>query len=61
MTWDNQVAEEDVSLVQSVQRGLDSGAVPGGTPRARQASPLQVVDEAVARLFERFVDPARAG
>jgi len=30
MVWDNQVAEEDVSLVQSVQRGLDSGAVPQG-------------------------------
>jgi Ring hydroxylating alpha subunit (catalytic domain) len=30
MAWDNQVAEEDVSLVQSVQRGLDSGAVPQG-------------------------------
>ncbi len=30
MAWDNQVAEEDVALVQSVQRGLDSGAVPQG-------------------------------
>jgi choline monooxygenase len=30
MTWDNQVAEEDVSLVQSVQRGLESGTVPQG-------------------------------
>ena len=30
MVWDNQVAEEDVSLVQSVQRGLESGAVPQG-------------------------------
>jgi choline monooxygenase len=30
MAWDNQVAEEDVSLVQSVQRGLDSGAVTQG-------------------------------
>ena len=30
MAWDNQVAEEDVSLVQSVQRGLESGAVPQG-------------------------------
>ncbi len=30
MAWDNQVAEEDVSLVQSVQRGLDSGAVSQG-------------------------------
>jgi choline monooxygenase len=30
MAWDNQVAEEDVSLVASVQRGLDSGTVPQG-------------------------------
>ena len=30
MAWDNQVAEEDVSLVQSVQRGLESGAIPQG-------------------------------
>ena len=30
MTWDHQVAEEDVALVQSVQSGLDSGAVPQG-------------------------------
>jgi choline monooxygenase len=27
MAWDNQVGEEDVSLVESVQRGLDSGTV----------------------------------
>ena len=30
MAWDSQVAEEDVSLVESVQRGLDSGVVPQG-------------------------------
>ncbi|MDQ2984266.1 MAG: aromatic ring-hydroxylating dioxygenase subunit alpha [Actinomycetota bacterium] len=30
MAWDNQVAEEDVSLVQSVQQGLDSGMVTQG-------------------------------
>jgi len=30
VAWDTQVAEEDVSLVQSVQRGLESGAVPQG-------------------------------
>ena len=30
MAWDSQVAEEDVSLVQSVQRGLESGAVRRG-------------------------------
>jgi choline monooxygenase len=30
VAWDTQVAEEDVSLVQSVQHGLESGAVPQG-------------------------------
>jgi choline monooxygenase len=30
VAWDSQVAEEDVSLVESVQRGLESGAVPQG-------------------------------
>jgi choline monooxygenase len=30
VAWDSQVGEEDVSLVESVQRGLDSGAVPQG-------------------------------
>jgi carnitine monooxygenase subunit len=30
VAWDTQVAEEDVSLVQSVQLGLESGAVPQG-------------------------------
>jgi choline monooxygenase len=30
MVWDRQVAEEDVALVESVQRGLDSGAVSQG-------------------------------
>jgi carnitine monooxygenase subunit len=30
VAWDTQVAAEDVSLVQSVQRGLESGAVPQG-------------------------------
>jgi choline monooxygenase len=30
MAWDNQVAEEDVSLVQSVQHGLESGVVTQG-------------------------------
>jgi hypothetical protein len=27
MAWDSQVAEEDTTLVESVQRGLDSGTV----------------------------------
>ncbi len=30
VAWDTQVAEEDVSLVQSVQRGLESAMVPQG-------------------------------
>jgi choline monooxygenase len=30
VAWDTQVAEEDVSLVQSVQRGLESGAMSQG-------------------------------
>jgi hypothetical protein len=30
VAWDTQVAEEDVSLVQSVQQGLESGTVPQG-------------------------------
>jgi len=30
LEWDTQVAEEDVALVLSVQRGLDSGRVPQG-------------------------------
>ncbi|MBM2821621.1 MAG: Aromatic ring-hydroxylating dioxygenase subunit alpha [Thermoleophilia bacterium] len=30
MAWDSQVGEEDVSLVQSVQRGLESRVVPQG-------------------------------
>ncbi|MCS7007242.1 MAG: aromatic ring-hydroxylating dioxygenase subunit alpha [Thermoleophilia bacterium] len=30
LAWDSQVAEEDVSLVESVQRGLDSGTIPQG-------------------------------
>ena len=38
MAWDNQVAEEDVSLVQSVQRGLESGAVPQGRLMGRASS-----------------------
>src|SRR4029077_15796815 len=30
VAWDTQVAAEDVSLVQSVQRGLESGGGPPG-------------------------------
>jgi hypothetical protein len=34
MAWDSQVAEEDVALVHSIQRGLESGGS-AGTPEAR--------------------------
>ena len=50
MAWDNQVAEEDVSLVQSVQRGLESGAVPQG--RLMSASEQLIAD------FQRRVHDA---
>ena len=42
MAWDNQVAEEDVALVESVQRGLESGAVPQG--RLMPESELLIAD-----------------
>jgi choline monooxygenase len=42
MAWDNQVAEEDISLVESVQRGLESGAVPQG--RLMGASEVLIAD-----------------
>ncbi len=40
--WDTQVAEEDVSLVQSVQLGLESGAVSQG--RLMSASEKLIAD-----------------
>ena len=49
MAWDNQVAEEDVALVQSVQRGLASGAVPQG--RLMGASE-QLIADFQRRIFE---------
>ena len=52
MAWDNQVAEEDVSLVQSVQRGLESGAVPQG--RLMSGSEQLIAD------FQRRVHDALA-
>ncbi|HEU5264970.1 MAG TPA: SRPBCC family protein, partial [Gaiellaceae bacterium] len=42
MAWDNQVAKEDVALVESVQRGLESGAVPQG--RLMPESELLIAD-----------------
>jgi phenylpropionate dioxygenase-like ring-hydroxylating dioxygenase large terminal subunit len=53
MAWDNQVAEEDIALVQSVQRGLDSGAVPQG--RLMGASEQLIAD------FQRRVRDALLG
>ena len=53
MAWDNQVAEEDISLVQSVQRGLDSGAVPQGR--------LMGESEKLIANFQRRVHDALLG
>jgi carnitine monooxygenase subunit len=52
MAWDHQVAEEDVSLVQSVQRGLESGAVPQGR--------LMAESEQLIADFQRRVHDALA-
>jgi phenylpropionate dioxygenase-like ring-hydroxylating dioxygenase large terminal subunit len=52
MAWDSQVGEEDVSLVQSVQRGLDSGAVQQG--RLMEESEQLIAD------FQRRVRDALA-
>ncbi len=53
LEFDNQVAEEDVSLVLSVQRGLDSGQVPQG--RLMRESEKLIAD------FQRRVYDALAG
>ena len=50
VAWDTQVAEEDVALVESVQRGLDSGAVPQGR--------LMVESEQLIADFQRRVRDA---
>jgi phenylpropionate dioxygenase-like ring-hydroxylating dioxygenase large terminal subunit len=50
MAWDTQVGEEDVSLVESVQRGLDSGTVPQGR--------LMVESEQLIVNFQRRVRDA---
>ncbi len=42
VAWDTQVAEEDVALVEAVQRGLDSGMVPQG--RLMTASEQLIAD-----------------
>ncbi len=53
VAWDTQVAEEDVSLVQSVQRGLESGAVPQGR--------LMSQSEQLIAAFQRRVHDALVG
>jgi choline monooxygenase len=53
MAWDSQVGEEDVSLVESVQRGLDSGAVPQGR--------LMAESEQLIADFQRRVRDALVG
>ena len=53
MAWDHQVAEEDVALVQSVQRGLESGAVPQGR--------LMAESEQLIADFQRRVHDALVG
>ena len=53
LAWDTQVAEEDVSLVQSVQRGLESGAVPQGR--------LMSTSEQLIADFQRRVHDALIG
>jgi phenylpropionate dioxygenase-like ring-hydroxylating dioxygenase large terminal subunit len=50
MAWDAQVAEEDTALVESVQRGLDSGLVPQG--RLMSQSEVLIAD------FQRRVHDA---
>jgi choline monooxygenase len=50
VAWDTQVAEEDVSLVQSVQHGLESGAVPQGR--------LMSQSEQLIAAFQRRVHDA---
>ena len=57
MVWDNQVAEEDVSLVQSVQRGLESGAVPQG--RLMGASE-QLIADFQRRVYDALTSPPRS-
>ncbi len=59
MTWDTQVAEEDVALVEAVQRGLDSGMVEQG--RLMTASE-QLIADFQRRVFDALSgrDPAGA-
>jgi choline monooxygenase len=53
MAWDEQVAVEDVALVDSVQAGLDSGLVPQGR--------LMLASEQLIADFQRRVHEALTG
>jgi carnitine monooxygenase subunit len=53
VAWDTQVAEEDVSLVQSVQRGLESGAVPQGRLMSQSE---QLIADFQRRVHDALVD-----
>jgi len=52
MAWDHQVAEEDVSLVQSVQCGLESGAVPQGRLMAESE---QLIADFQRRVYDALI------
>jgi choline monooxygenase len=55
MAWDTQVAGEDVSLVQSVQLGLESGAVPQGQ---LMSSSEQLIADFQRRIHDALVGPS---
>ena len=55
MAWDHQVAEEDVSLVQSVQRGLESGTVAQGRLMAESE---QLIADFQRRVYEALTTEA---
>lgn len=52
MAWDNQVAEEDVSLVQSVQRGLESRTVAQGRLMAESE---QLIADFQRRVYDAVI------
>jgi choline monooxygenase len=54
MAWDEQVAREDVALVDAVQAGLDSAAVPQG--RLMRESE-QLIADFQRRVYEALVSP----
>ena len=54
VAWDTQVAEEDVSLVESVQRGLGSGMVPQGRLMAESE---QLIADFQRKLHDALLGP----